>query len=269
MNLVYSLLILLSVVAIPAQALVVVSSKAIFTGVDNSDPDASAFDTFHDPRNHVTAVASVIEGFLKHANFRPKEHGYNETRDQYYAFERAVPTFEYFVEKSRRLGVLKLTGDLGQFQDAIADNYEPITGKADVTASAVAASAFAEQIPQYVDPALSGSWNPLRSLFLVLITVHGGEDNKIGVDISAINVHIDIDESTGLVAIKEQIANLRQDTFQLDPYGFVTFTERFSMYQKVSVANILDDLSTPKPENRTIKVYAAPTDTIIAYRNKG
>ncbi|KAK3806759.1 MAG: hypothetical protein J3Q66DRAFT_358401 [Benniella sp.] len=58
----YSLLLLFSVTAILVQAEdYFVSSRAIFTGVDRFDPPATPVNIFHDPSNHATAVASILQ----------------------------------------------------------------------------------------------------------------------------------------------------------------------------------------------------------------
>jgi hypothetical protein len=86
---------------------------------------------------------------------------------------------------------------------------------------------------------------------LVLITVHGGADNKISLDYSFIDFDLEINESTGLVATRRQDTRLYQRTFQADIGGFITSAKQFSEeYPKVGVTDLLDDLSTPKPENR-------------------
>lgn len=133
---------------------------------------------------------------------------------------------------------MALTGDFGQFEEEIAANYLPISGKANV-----AASAFVEQIPRYEKEALSGTWT------LVLITVHGGEDNKITLDFSSVNVGLTID-SDDVVVIDRQNTRLYQTVFQASTLDFVTEAQRFAEeYPKFDVVDLVDDLSTPDSEN--------------------
>ncbi|KAK3806737.1 MAG: hypothetical protein J3Q66DRAFT_375063 [Benniella sp.] len=238
MNLVYSLLVLLSVVAILVQGQPdVVSSRAIFTGVDNSDRDASGFDTFLHSKNHASAVASIIVDLSKQTNFRPMEHAYKETYDQYLEFKEAFTTFEDFLPKGCKRQPLKLTGERDQLKKQIADNYVSPSGDSDV-----AASAFVLQIPQIENSNLSGTWR------LVLITVHGDEDYKISLDFAWIDVKLSI-KPPGFVTIEPQDTRLYQTTFEADALAFTVKAEYYAeKYPKFRVVNFLQDLSTPSTD---------------------
>jgi len=118
------------------------SSKAIFTGVDNSNPDASRVKIFRNPRNHAAAVASIIATRAQTNFFLPKTLAREKLPNHFYKFASSLPTRTIFKSTRKRDFFLDLTGDLNQFKELIAANYVPLSGKADY-----AASAFVEQIP--------------------------------------------------------------------------------------------------------------------------
>ncbi|KAK3806826.1 MAG: hypothetical protein J3Q66DRAFT_358542 [Benniella sp.] len=123
-----SSILLFSAVAVVVQCQsIVVSSKAIFTGVDNSDLGASAVKVFFDPNNHATATASFIEILSKQTGFRPNEHGLYTTNDQFLAFKMNIKEFEYFEHMDGLYLPMKLTGDLDQLKHEVAREYAPLS----------------------------------------------------------------------------------------------------------------------------------------------
>ncbi|KAK3822997.1 MAG: hypothetical protein J3Q66DRAFT_137110 [Benniella sp.] len=238
MNLVHSLLLLFSAILVQGRS--VASSKAIFIGVDNSDPNAYGADIFRDPRNHATAAASVIGFSSKQSGFRPKEQGLYATPEKYQAFLQKAGTFPGFVSTQRNTRDLRLTGDLDQFKEQISANYIPISGKADIEASA-----FVEQIPESTESEWSGAWT------LVLVTIYGEEYNTIYVDISSIEVEVSV-HGDGSVSLREQTAKLTQETLRVNADFFVHYAETLAgKIQKEDIATFKDELTTPNSEGRS------------------
>ncbi|KAK3806835.1 MAG: hypothetical protein J3Q66DRAFT_445374 [Benniella sp.] len=113
--------------------------------------------------------------------------------------------------------VLKLTGGRNRHKEQIATVHVPFAGgmKADV-----AAAAFVEQIPKSTKKIFSGTWT------LVLITIHGSDDNKVSVDLS----------THGPFQVSAEVLE-RESTL----YGLY--------YPKVDVKTLLDTLTTPKSKS--------------------
>ncbi|KAF9364278.1 hypothetical protein BGX34_002040 [Mortierella sp. NVP85] len=240
MNLVYSLLLLFSVVAILVQGRSVVSSKAIFIGVDKTDPNAYGAAIFRDTRNHATAVASIIGFSSKQSNFRPKEQGFDVTPREYQAFVQKAVSFPGFVLALTNPRDLKLKGGLDQFREEILANYIPISGKAEVVASA-----FVEQIPESTEPESSGTWT------LVLVTIFGEELHQVYADISSIEVEVSVNDD-GSVSLQEQTARLTQQTVQVNPRFLIDNADTLS--NRIPTENIetfKDELTTPNSEGRS------------------
>ncbi|KAK3806800.1 MAG: hypothetical protein J3Q66DRAFT_421621 [Benniella sp.] len=95
MHLAYSLLLLFSAVAVLVQGKGRVSSKAIFTGVDNSDLKPDGYHVFSKPNNIVTFTAIVFERFANVAEFQPK-NGLFEDDGQTRDFKRGLKPFNGF-----------------------------------------------------------------------------------------------------------------------------------------------------------------------------
>jgi hypothetical protein len=228
------------VAAILVQGKSVASSKAIFIGVDNTDPNASGAAIFRDPRNHATAAASVIGFSSKQANFKPKEQGLDATHREYQAFFQKAVSFPGFFTREAPYSTLHLTGDLDQFKEQISANYIPLSGKADV-----AASAFVEQIPESTEQESSGAWT------LVLVTIYGDESDTISVDISSIEVQVSVN-GDGSVSLQKQTAQLNQHVVQVNRSFFVNYADTLSSrIPKESIETFKDELTTPNSKDRS------------------
>ncbi|KAF9366784.1 hypothetical protein BGX34_007558 [Mortierella sp. NVP85] len=238
MQLVYSLLLLFSVVVIAVQGQeVAMSIKTLFTGVDNSDPNASVFDVMLEPKNHATATATILQYFAAQKDFHPKQQGLYRSADKLVEYEFIIGFFRPFVFKSKQNPVLKLEGGPIQLKEAIAAAYSPISGKADVVAAA-----FVDQIPSSADQSLSGIWD------LAVITIHAEEDNKITLDMSTLEIGILVDND-GSVLIPPQDAGLFQVTHELDPEHLLEdIADFFDDLSKVDAETFADNFSTPNPE---------------------
>ncbi|KAK3822983.1 MAG: hypothetical protein J3Q66DRAFT_136924 [Benniella sp.] len=238
MNLVYAFLLFFSVAAIlvHGQLNERLSSKAIFTGVDNTDPDASRVKIFRNPRNHASAIASIIANRAQSNFFLPKTLAREKLPDHFYKFASSLPTRTILKSTRKRDFFLDLTGDLNQFKEVITANYVPLSGKADD-----AASAFVEQIPQSLDTQSDESWA------LVLITIHGGDNDQIAFDISWINVLLSFDN--GSVIIPEQTAYMSQGSYKVETDQLVRNADLLAdLFSTIEVAEFEDELSTPEPE---------------------
>ncbi|KAK3806777.1 MAG: hypothetical protein J3Q66DRAFT_392844 [Benniella sp.] len=221
-----------------AQRVEVLSSKTIFTEVDNTEQHPHLSDLFKNPKNHVTATASIVGYWAKEHKFKPK-NGLGMGLGKFYEytdFLNDVDNTGLFNLQKRKMNQPKLTGGLDQFKEAIAAVYLPLSS----VKSDVAASAFADQIPLSANPPLDGYWT------LILIIIHGGEDNKVTLEFSFI-VDLKISVKDGSVIIPEQTISLRQTFYQLlgdklveDPMSYYT------KYPMIALNTLLDDLTTPK-----------------------
>lgn len=124
-------------VVILAQSLYIVSSKAIFTGVDHSDLNASGEDIYLDPKNHAIAASSAIHNISEATDFRPKGYGLTIENDRLHDFLFSLSSFETFEYVDTDQRDLELTGGRDQLKEAIAAVYAPLPGSinADVAAS--------------------------------------------------------------------------------------------------------------------------------------
>jgi hypothetical protein len=216
------------------------SSKAIFTGVDHSDRDAEYDKMFEDPRNHVTATSSILDVISQRTEFRPKEDGFTEDNEQFLSFKDETLGFESFIRKEGTTHVLKLTGGRNRLKEQIATVYVPLAGgmKADV-----AAAAFVEQIPESTKKTFSGTWT------LVLMTIHGGDDNKVSVDLSSMELKISVNDN-GLVTVPDQEVTIAQGPFQVSAEVLERESTFYSSYYpRVDVKTLLDTLTTPKSKS--------------------
>jgi hypothetical protein len=98
------------------------------------------------------------------------------------------------------------------------------------------------RFPQRLDTQSDESW------VLVLITIHGGDDNKIAFDISWINVLLSFD-ANGSVIIPEQTAYMSQGSYNVETDKLVDNADLLAdLFPTIEVAEFEDELSTPEPE---------------------
>ncbi|KAF9356651.1 hypothetical protein BGX34_009810 [Mortierella sp. NVP85] len=241
MKFVHSSLLLFSVVAVLVQGQsVVVSSKAIFTGVDHSDPNASPIDIYRRRNNHATATASILETISEQAGFQPKEHGLYTTNDPFLAFKTNVKEFELFNPMGSQTLHMRVYGGLEELKKEITGRYFPITriGREPPSRARLMASALLEQIPSTADQSLSGTWS------LAVVALHTEDDNYTRVDISWVDVYIHVNED-GSVAIPPQEALLSEESFEVLSGGFLYNAKSLSeAYPKMDLKTVLDNLTT-------------------------
>ncbi|KAF9347554.1 hypothetical protein BGX34_003026 [Mortierella sp. NVP85] len=237
MNLVHSFLLLFSVAAIlvQAQEYYIVTSKAIFTGIDRSDPNATPVNIFHDPKNHATAVASILQKFANDANFKPKEHGFLETYDQHYMFINRTNHDDIF--EPQPVWDPRPTVSVDGLEDlkaAVRLVYAPVS----VTA-AEAADAFAELIPKYVDPSMSA-----RVARLVLIVIHSGDNNEITVGLYNIDL-IFRPEADGKVILERQYTSVDQKIYKASSQKLIDRAAFYAnAYPKVNMKSLVSGFTT-------------------------
>ncbi|KAF9940482.1 hypothetical protein BGZ65_006861 [Modicella reniformis] len=210
----------------------IVTSKAIFTGIDNSDPKAEGAEIFRNSRNHVKAIASVLKFSADENNFKPKEHGVKETSEAYRGFNTKVNTFPGLTLKERNDEPLRFTGDREQFKEEVTAYYKSLAGK-----SNVAAAAFVDQIPK------SSDGGPLGTRELVLVSIYSDERNTVVLDISTINVRLS--ERDGAIEVDPQNTVLDQIILSVNQNVLVANAETLaSKLPSIDVKTLLDELST-------------------------
>lgn len=155
----------------------------------------------------------------------------------FYKFASSLPTRTILKSTRKKDSFLDLTGGLDQLKEMIAANYVPLSGKADI-----AASAFVEQIPQFRKERSDESW------VLVLITIHGEDNAKITLDISWVNILLSVSDD-GSVSIPVQTAYMYQGSYSVDGLELILNAQRYSeKYRKVDTRAFQFLLTTPALE---------------------
>ncbi|KAG0238443.1 hypothetical protein B0O80DRAFT_499798 [Mortierella sp. GBAus27b] len=244
MHLTYSVFLLFSA-AVLAQAWSArtVSSRAIFTGEDNTIPGASLLDIFRDPRNHATAVASIIGSSARASHFKPKEHGLDENQDAYYDFVEDITSFPGFnVEYKDWFPLsLSLSGDVDQFKNQIATYYESPSGNKDVEVSALA-----YQITRTGPGAKNGTW------LLSLTALHNdGDSNAVSVSLASVEVSVTI-TNQGDIIIWRQNTIFQQRILKVSSQILTAAAERLAeAIPKTDINAYEDRLTTLSANSRS------------------
>ncbi|KAK3806833.1 MAG: hypothetical protein J3Q66DRAFT_117188 [Benniella sp.] len=236
-----SSILLFSAAAVLVQAKsVVLSSKAIFTGVNKYNATASGFDIFRYARNHPTAIASILDKFSKESGFQPKKNGLYKTDNQFNAFKEDVKNFKYINYLGSHTIRFRPWGSPEDIRKDIIGRYSPIKslGWDLPPKSVVVASALVDQIPATADKALAGNWT------VALVALHGYDDNRIRVDITQVDFQLRVLEDGGADIAGDE-AFLHEDSYDILTGGLFADAQAFATaYPKVTVNTLLDNLTT-------------------------
>lgn len=219
---------------------VLLSSKAIFTGINKYNATASPADIFRYTSNHPTAVASILDKLSKESGFQPKKNGLYKTDNQFNAFKEDVKKFKYINYLGNHTIRLRLWGNAEELKKEIVGRYSPIKrlGWDLPSKSVIVASALVDQIPATADKALAGNWT------VALVALHGHDDNRIRVDLTQVDFQLYV-HTDGKAYITGDDAFLREDSYDVLYGGLIANAQAFATaYPKVTVNTLLDNLTT-------------------------
>ncbi|KAK3822993.1 MAG: hypothetical protein J3Q66DRAFT_330558 [Benniella sp.] len=203
MHFVRSLLVLCSVATwLVHGSIHAVTSRSLYSGEDTTDPAAQETEIFRDPKNHPTAVASIIYHLALQADFHPRVQGVQATSEAYGQFLRSLRHFpEVFY--SEETSELNLGGSYEQFRELIVAKYNSGKSKA-----VDAATAFVDQIPTALGEEDHEHW------LLTLAAITRKDDGYITADLSFVPIKLTRDDY-GTVSIDRQITYIQQQTFHI------------------------------------------------------
>ncbi|KAG0238436.1 hypothetical protein B0O80DRAFT_454927 [Mortierella sp. GBAus27b] len=207
MLLVKALLLVCSATAVFAGSRIdAIVSGACFVGQDTSQ-DTRGEEVFRDPRNHATAVASILRHSADRAEFRPREKGVITDPKVYEQFLKDVNNFPGFKSHHQQMERLDLQGDREQFKREVAKKYQ--TDRNDPWQIA---TAFERLLPHEVDED-----NQEWLLNYVVMNTQGsqrggGGQKDISVEICSITLKLTKD-SNDQTKIKRQTAEMKMNMF--------------------------------------------------------
>jgi hypothetical protein len=211
MLLVKALLLVCSATAVLAGTRIdAIVSGACMVGQDTSR-DTKGEEVFSDPRNHATAVASILKHSADRSQFQPRQKGVITDPKVYKQFLNDVQNFPGFQSHHMEMERLDLQGDREQFKREVAKKY-----KTDRNDPWQIARAFEHLIPQEVQE--DGQEWLLN--YVVLNTQgsqHGGGGQKdISVEICSITLKLAKDQQNDMTKIKRQTAEMKLNIFTVN-----------------------------------------------------
>lgn len=182
-------------------------SGACMVGQDTSQ-DTRGEEVFRDPRNHATAVASILRHSADRAEFRPREKGVITDPKVYEQFLKDVNNFPGFKSHHMEMERLDLQGDREQFKREVAKKY-----KTDRNDPWMIARAFERLLPHEMDEN-----NQEWLLNYVVMNTQGsrgggGSQKDISVEICSIMLKLDKDSNNDQTKIKKQMAEMKMQMF--------------------------------------------------------
>ncbi|GJJ72045.1 hypothetical protein EMPS_04402 [Entomortierella parvispora] len=193
-----------------------VASGAIFFGEDTTDSSANPYDIYANPKNHASAVSSVLVFSAKSVNFQPSAQYPKDLGSHYDDFVRKVSTFPGFTAEQLDDNTIPLDGSLDQFEKAIVD------ANPDYPHQKKVASNLRELFLKRVDDDEGNEW------ILSLVVIDKPEGNNL-VKAGIISVILTIEfDNAGTAFIPAQNARLRTYFFRAQANVLITNAGRFS-----------------------------------------
>ncbi|KAF9969193.1 hypothetical protein BGZ73_008561 [Actinomortierella ambigua] len=115
---------LLHRVASVAIAIDAVVSRGFFVGIDPTESGATIEQIFSNPRNHVTATSTLLQFCGANADYVPRHKMPEKVLAAYQQFAEAVVIFPAFLKVDQLAVSVHVSGDLDEFQKAIAQKYK-------------------------------------------------------------------------------------------------------------------------------------------------
>ncbi|GJJ72046.1 hypothetical protein EMPS_04403 [Entomortierella parvispora] len=192
-----------------------VASRAIFFGEDTSDSSANPYDIYANPKNHASAVSSVLVFAANEVDFRPSEQQPKELGSNYEQFFKEVSAFPGFRLERDEQVLIPLDGTRIQFENAVFDTNPYYLHQSQVARN------LRSLIPQRAGDN-GGYW------LLSLIAIDKPEDaDAVKIALVSVIVYIETDR-TGKVTIPVQEAIVRTSFFQARSRVLVGNADQFS-----------------------------------------
>jgi hypothetical protein len=223
-----------------------VSSKAIFTGIDDShyDPRVNTpSDLYSDPRNHVVAAASILDTYSKQSGFDPKKYGLLSKGFSGFYFSLQGFGTSPFLWRPFPSTQISFGGDIIQLHRDIAAAYKTVD--MDHTGGDVAAQLLLSQIPKTAHERFSGYWT------LVLINIIGRGDYVV-VEVTTLVLAVSVGADGSVSLPKQDGIRLSPTIITLDrsklEQNAVGYGREFGW---TDMDTVLDNLTTPKSKGNT------------------
>ncbi|KAF9182192.1 hypothetical protein BGZ51_004877 [Haplosporangium sp. Z 767] len=212
-------------------------ARAFFFGKDTSDPSATNLDIFQQPKNHPTAIASILLNAAFAASFEPKD-GVITDPEAFSEFEARVSRISALQLGQIQKKTVSLTGDYHQLACEISKKYD--SQHADTVATA-----FRGLIPRFV------AENPWRNLLLVVMLIDR-DDATEHITVEMVSITVTITKNFGgRSIISRQQAALTQKTFHVDATDLVYNAEKWEKSVYIhDVGHFLERMSSAKNPDR-------------------
>ncbi|KAF9954833.1 hypothetical protein BGZ72_004262 [Mortierella alpina] len=226
-----------------------IASGALFTGKDNTDNmDVSKLDVFRDPKNHASAVASLLWNGAALNKFVPAADGLATDPYAYQDFLREVNRFKGFRKSGEQRRKLELTGRLEQLEEEIDRKYRSFVDDDDIDV----ARHFRQLIPNNLrkEDIYGDRW--LLSQIIIRQSPHS---NAVSFEIGRIALEIRR-ERNGKAVIEPQTATLVKTDFHVDEKYLMENAQTLAEWVPIaSVRTVLNLLTSKRIPNRSFNRF--------------
>ncbi|KAG0369039.1 hypothetical protein BC939DRAFT_500686 [Gamsiella multidivaricata] len=214
-------------------------SQPFFSGVNTSDPAASALEIFRDPKNHVDATASILTFAGNKANFHPATQDISQAAQSYDNYIDKISTFPGFtLTFNERSQSFQSSVNIDLMIGDIKSAYEGVV-EVDVTK-------VVDSVKRMANSVLSQSHaDESRSLFNQMAIKRTSASTAVDVSIFYTTFHMKKDKS-GKKTYTEQSYSINRTVFKVNAAVLVANAETFAeSILKTPIKDWLDDSSTP------------------------
>ncbi|KAF9929229.1 hypothetical protein BGZ75_004555 [Mortierella antarctica] len=220
-----------------------IASGALFTGKDNADMEVNKLDTFRDPQNHASAVASILWNGATLAKFIPAADGLATDPYAYQDFLREISHFKGFKKAGEQRRKLELNGRLEQLEEEIDRKYRSFNDDEDINV----ARHFRQLIPNNLrkEDIYGDRW--LLSQIVIRQSPHS---NAVSFEVGRIALEIRR-ERNGRAIIEPQTATLVKTDFRVDEKYLMENAQTLAEWVPVAnVRTVLNLLTSKRSPNR-------------------
>ncbi|KAI1306708.1 hypothetical protein EDD11_004684 [Mortierella claussenii] len=211
-------------------------SVARLTGKDTTTRGKRGAEIFRNPRNHASAVASILLYTADRNDYRPREKGIITDSTVYEKFMDETLSFPGYRVGTERIDNLHFNGDRKQFHEQIRQHYRSDVNKADQVARA-----FEKMIPRELD---EDNEDQSNKYLLTQLIIHNHMGRPIQVEMSELSLTLSRDRD-GRAKIDKQTALMYVNHFTVKTDYLVNHADSLAKdIPTVMVKKALEELST-------------------------
>ncbi|KAF9900282.1 hypothetical protein BX616_002635, partial [Lobosporangium transversale] len=217
-----------------------VLSRGLLTSLDTTNPNDHGEAIFENPKNHASAVASILVYSANQAGFRPRERGILDRTETFENYIRKAIDFPGFTKAYTEYEPLELTGDVQQFEQEVIKKYSSNINKKEEIARAL--TGLLNSLNK-VDLGTKKKFQSQKDWLLTLTVINKPVNYYVTVtDVINVSLSLLMDTKTNTFRLNRQHATLVVVRFATNPEFLNQFAKQIS--SKIPTVKVQEALTT-------------------------